>query len=376
MNSGTLPRPSPDLAAPRCVSHPFGQPLQVQRDGDRLVVTDPRPARAGDAPRDRIGRWQWRHGGTDADQDPELRWLGPCSGEPSAAHLLAIVEAAFTFEPRTARLLLQPPFASALNLVEHGLALPAAGGRWIVHREMFFQHAPMWLPQVASPIPLRYALTGDRRHPLRAAKRSGVLYQRHIPWLDCTFSFRSLDIDTDLPRFHRWMNEPDVAQVWQEDGDLAKHRGYLDAIAADPHMQSMIACLDGEPFGYFEAYWAKENRIAPFCEADDHDRGWHVLIGEPAFRGKAFATAWLTSISHYLFLADPRTRRIVGEPRADHRQQLRNLDRSGYAKVKEFDFPHKRAMLVTLLRERFFTDTLWWPREDEPATPTALQART
>jgi predicted GH43/DUF377 family glycosyl hydrolase len=87
---------------------------------------------------------------------------------------------------------------------------------------------------------------------------------------------------------------------------------------------------------------------------------------------------WLTSISHYLFLADPRTRRIVGEPRADHRQQLRNLDRCGYAKLKEFDFPHKRAMLVMLLRERYFTDTLWWPRDDEaflPSPSSSLTAR-
>lgn len=370
MNSGTpSTRPPPGPAAPRCVSHPSGQALQVQRDGDRLVVSELHPASAPRAG-ERIGRWQWKqvHG------ESTLQWLGPCSGEPSPEHLLAIIEAAFTFEPGTPALTLLPPFASALNLVEQGLALPAPDGRRLVHREMFFQHAPMWLPQVAPPIPLRYALTGTFRHPLRAAKRGGTLYQRHIPWLDRTFSFRSLDLEADLPRFHRWMNDPDVAQVWQEDGDLAKHRGYLDAIAADPHMQSMIACLDGEPFGYFEAYWAKENRIAPFSEAGDHDRGWHVLIGEPSFRGKAFATAWLTSISHYLFLADPRTRRIVGEPRADHRQQLRNLDRSGYAKVKEFDFPHKRAMLVSLLRERFFADTLWWPREDD--TPSTLPART
>jgi hypothetical protein len=40
----------------------------------------------------------------------------------------------------------------------------------------------------------------------------------------------------------------------------------------------------------------------------------------------------------------------------------RNLARSGYALVKEFDFPHKRAVLGTLLRERFFAEHLWLPQ--------------
>ena len=64
---------------------------------------------------------------------------------------------------------------------------------------------------------------------------------------------------------------------------------------------------------------------------------------------------------HYMFLDDPRTQRIVGEPAASHAQQIRNLDRSGFAKVKHVDFPHKRALLVQLLRERFFADRLWAP---------------
>jgi len=34
---------------------------------------------------------------------------------------------------------------------------------------------------------------------------------------------------------------------------------------------------------------------------------------------------------------------LSGEPKASHVQQIRNLDRAGFAKVKHFDLPHKRA---------------------------------
>ena len=74
---------------------------------------------------------------------------------------------------------------------------------------------------------------------------------------------------------------------------------------------------------------------------------------------------------HYMFLDDHRTMRIVGEPAAAHLQQLRNLDRAGFARIKNFDFPHKRATLVMLLRERFFADRLWQPAAKD--TPLATQ---
>ncbi|WP_454625854.1 GNAT family N-acetyltransferase [Bradyrhizobium cenepequi] len=157
------------------------------------------------------------------------------------------------------------------------------------------------------------------------------------------------------------MNDPRIDAFWNEAGDLEKHRTYLSRILADPHMLPLIGCFGDQAFGYFELYWAKENRIAPFYDADDYDRGWHVVVGEDAYRGRRYISAWLPSLMHYMFLDDCRTQRIVGEPAASHLQQLRNLEVSGFAKIKNFDFPHKRATLVMLLRERFFGDRLWLP---------------
>ena len=37
--------------------------------------------------------------------------------------------------------------------------------------------------------------------------------------------------------------------------------------------------------------------------------------------------------------------------------------------MKEFDFPHKRAMLGMLLRERFFGEALWIPQGDATVSP-------
>lgn len=249
-------------------------------------------------------------------------------------------------------------------LARQGLAVPASlpGARLQCRADMLWQYAPLWMPAAGAPYPVRYTMTGEKRHPLRPPKPSGLVYARHIPWLKRTLKLRAATVDGDTALLHRWMNDPDVAYFWQEEGDEDKHRRYLQGLVDDPHMLPLVVSLDDSPFGYFEIYWAKENRLAPFYDAHDHDRGWHVLIGEPAFRGKAFLTAWFPAIQHFQFLDDPRTQRVVGEPRADHVRQIANLDKAGFSKVKEFDFPHKRAMLVMLLRERFFGDGLYLPQ--------------
>ncbi len=256
----------------------------------------------------------------------------------------------------------------AAALARH-VALPA-GDELDVSVEAFWQQQDLWLLDraAARPYPFLPVMGANgQRHPRRPPKPAGVVYARQIPWLGKVLSFRVATVEEDAQRLNRWMNNPRVAQVWEEEGDLDFHRRYLQNLIDDPHMLPLIACADDRPFGYFEVYWAKENRLGPYYDAQDYDRGWHVLIGEDDIRGRAWVTAWLPSLMHYLFLDDSRTQRIVGEPRADHHQQINNLDRCGFAKVKEFDFPHKRAMLVMLLRERFFADRLWVPQGGAPA---------
>lgn len=343
-------------SAEALLAYPNGQRLRISIDGQRRTIEIA----------DDLRRSPWV---VDEDADGlTLEWGGSCCDEADDAHLLAALEAASTRWPGHASLTLAMSPADGAALVRSGLIQLNPGAWPTVSREALWQQPRLWLPAPRDAYPLRYTLTGGHRHPRRPPKHAGTLYQRYIPWLAKTLSFRSVDMAADLPLFHRWMNDPVVAYFWQEQGDLAKHRAHLEAIAADPHVSALIACFDGEPFGYFEVYWAKEDRIAPFYDADDFDRGYHVLVGEAGFRGKPYLTAWMPSISHYLFLDDCRTQRIVIEPRSDNQKMLKSLARCGYAHIKEFDFPHKRAVLGMLLRERFFGDALWIPQpEPEPA---------
>jgi acetyl CoA:N6-hydroxylysine acetyl transferase len=196
-----------------------------------------------------------------------------------------------------------------------------------------------------------------RQHPVRPEKPVGVIYQRSIDKLKSELTLRTIDRVADLPRFHRWMNDPRVAAFWEQAGSLDEQAAYLDKVARDAHTLPVLACLDGHPLGYFELYWAKEDRIAPYYQVDDYDRGLHMLVGEQHHRGPDKVEAWLTSLVHYMFLDEPRTQNIVAEPRHDNAKMIGYLERAGFSQEKVFDFPHKRAALMILPRKTFFDRT-------------------
>lgn len=224
-------------------------------------------------------------------------------------------------------------------------------------RRTFWQIAKPWLTAPASSETLlRYTQTGDVTHPVRPNNTEGTIYERHFPQIDMTFSLRTADPDADSQVFSDWMNLDRVAHFWDQRGTRAEHAAYLKERRDDPHMHPMIGYFDDHPFGYFEFYWAKEDRLGPFYDAGDFDRGLHLLIGDAQFQSAGKLKAWWSGVLHYMFIDDPRTERLVGEPRVDHVRHIAYMHRMGFHTLKEFDFPHKRAALTVIDREKFFND--------------------
>ena len=225
-----------------------------------------------------------------------------------------------------------------------------------LERDMFWQLPGDWLSQGdALPYPVTMIMDeSGRRHPRRRAKPAGEVYRRFDTGIQAWVSLRTLDIEQDLHRFMRWQNSERVAAFWEQSGTLEEHRAYLESQAKESRVLNLIGCIDDEPFAYFEAYWAKEDRIAPYYDAQDFDRGIHMLVGEDHHRGPHKVKAWLNALCHYLFLDDCRTTRIVSEPRSDNDRMIQHLQARRFAKPKEFDFPHKRAALMVLHRDAFF----------------------
>ncbi|MDO5103944.1 MAG: GNAT family N-acetyltransferase [Lautropia sp.] len=321
------------------VSHVGGQRHELTWDGDATIR-----CLLGE---DRVTHWLCQK---DADGLMRMTCREGRFGQEDGGleeTLLAVLESAFYFYQGEDSFYLDVSYLNDAFLERYAqldrLRLPR------VERNLFWQRPELWLPNVQKGVSYG-TIQSLSRSPLKHQGAVGVTYRRFIPWLGRTFSFRGIRIEEDLERFSRWMNDPFVSHFWEEQGSLDRHRSYLNDKQVDQNILTLLACLDDQPFGYFEVYWAKYDRIAPFCDAEEHDRGWHALIGEEDCRGKTYVCSWLPSLTHYLFLDDERTKRIVVEPRVDNDRMTNNLIRADYHLVKEFDFPHKKANLFEVSR--------------------------
>ncbi|GAB7363757.1 hypothetical protein MBLNU230_g4325t1 [Neophaeotheca triangularis] len=276
------------------------------------------------------------------------------------------------------------------------------------------------LPTFYPPPPVQYTNTNGTRHPIRPKppRQGETFYTRYIPSLGQYLSFRiaslsskpcqyrgplgsnttdatlspgvrdslrsgatgtptsvpssetnSLaaisrmnleDRDTtqlnDVELLHKWMNDPRVAYSWGEQGPLSHQRAFLEHGLTSKHSFPVIGCFDGRPFGFFEIYWVKEDRLAAHLggsigRAGDWDRGLHVLVGEQEFRGSHRVKVWLSALIHYCWLADMRTGNIMMEPRVDNHKLKRYLEEAGFHKEKEVAFSHKQSNLMVISRD-------------------------
>ncbi|KAI0795395.1 acyl-CoA N-acyltransferase [Abortiporus biennis] len=230
---------------------------------------------------------------------------------------------------------------------------------WLRGKTDLLARAPFpWIPSFTRT-PLVIAA-----HPLRPSKPQPgeLVYRKYLPMVHQFLEFHYMDIEEKdgptkgrhLAAFHKWQNNPIVNKGWGEAGPLEKHIQYVKELHAKPSVLPLIMSWDGELMGYTELTYIKEDHVAPHVPygVGDYDRGLHILVGEEKFRGNARSQGWMSGIMHYLFLADPRTDRIIGEPKESNPAVLKlSLD---IGMNIEFDFPYKRSVITRLSRDRFF----------------------
>ncbi|PGH19845.1 hypothetical protein AJ80_03762 [Polytolypa hystricis UAMH7299] len=243
------------------------------------------------------------------------------------------------------------------------------------------------LPTYFPPPRTEYTFTDGIRHPIRRKPpgQGEVFYVRYIPSVGQTLSFRvpilpskgplilnSMatyhrksrstsclpDIDAlsntgpnDVELLHKWMNIPRVSAFWGVAGAQSTQEKFLREQLTSRHSFPAFGCWDGKPFGYFEIYWVKEDRLGRLIDADKYDRGLHCLVGEEEFRGPHRVAIWLSSLLHSCFLADHRTENVIMEPRVDNERFISHLQKAGFSKQGEVTFPHKQSALMTISRD-------------------------
>ena len=189
-------------------------------------------------------------------------------------------------------------------------------------------------------------------NPLSSLRKSKIysfdnLLEKVNPRNGKKLSLRKINVDKDLDIFHEWHNKDFVSEFWELNFSKEKLKKYLEDLYDSNSTLPLIVELDGSPIGYFEVYWAFDDRIAPYCNPSVYDRGIHLLFGEERVLRTRHVFDALGLITDFCFYDDPRTEHIWGEPRADNTNVLKFAGAlTGWEVLEEFSFPHKRARLL------------------------------
>ncbi|ETS83919.1 hypothetical protein PFICI_05795 [Pestalotiopsis fici W106-1] len=363
-----------------------GKDLPEPLHNTSLFFTEPTDLKSSERPAE-SNNTPWGR----ARRSPSSTFLWEGAEAPTLGQAWLLVYILFTVRPQMeyCRLTLEgagkeslaTQLKSVLLAIDHPANPETAEDELLLLRSTFWQGAgspfgprTAWIPEDDEPetpkplssyplTPYENTMTSEPNtvltwHPRRPAKpRPGsVIYSRYIPHLKENFSMVALDWQNEehLRLFHEWQNDPRVSQGWNETGTLEQHREYLRKQHVDPHQVTILARFDDTFFAYFEVYWGKEDRLGAYYSAGDFDRGRHSLVGDIRFRGPHRVTAWWSSLMHYLFLDDPRTMFVVGEPKYTNSSVLGYDFIHGFGLDKFVDLPHKRSAFVRCSRERFF----------------------
>ncbi|KAF5328745.1 hypothetical protein D9619_011584 [Psilocybe cf. subviscida] len=244
-------------------------------------------------------------------------------------------------------------------------------------------HSRSWNLVPQPPFPSVSSFTRSEKviamHPLRPQKPAPgtILYRRWCCTVRQNIEITYFDVDgvadgsrigggvsRHMAAFHRWHNDERVNSAWGERGSLETHREYVESLLVDAHAWPCMLSWDGELMGYVEIVFAKEDHVAQYYPAGvvpgDWERGIHVLAGESRFVGAGRSELWVRSLLHYIFLADPRTDRVVGEPSVTNIGIAKVAVNSGFHFETVFDFPYKRSNLIFNPRDRFFRRCKLW----------------
>jgi RimJ/RimL family protein N-acetyltransferase len=170
-----------------------------------------------------------------------------------------------------------------------------------------------------------------------------------LPLLPDPFAVRVATV-ADAELVADWMGRPHLAKTWEYDWPVARWRQHLRVQLDGTYSLPVVGSISGTPHTYFELYRAAKDSIAEYYEADPHDIGLHVAIGEPDDVHQGLAAQVFPFLIGGVFDGDVACCRILFDP--DHRNVAARqaCEYFGCQYLGEHDMPNRRMALYAYER--------------------------
>lgn len=168
---------------------------------------------------------------------------------------------------------------------------------------------------------------------------------------DDSLSFHPLTRD-DLTLLHQWVQQPHVAEWWSEPPTFSDiQAAYLPSIDGVSSTRRFIACLDGQPIGFIQAYVVKGSGDGWWeDETDPGARGIDQFLADAERLNQGLGTAMVAAFVRRLF-EDPAVTKVQTDPSPHNLRAIRCYAKAGFRSVKEVVTPDGPAVLMVWERQ-------------------------
>ncbi len=166
------------------------------------------------------------------------------------------------------------------------------------------------------------------------------------------FTFARL-IDANLPRLHRWLQEPHV-RAHYDDGlrtleQVAAYYG--DCLRGREPTHLYLGSVDATPIAFLQTYRiADYPDYAAIVDVGDDAAGVDMLIGEPAYVDRGLGGPLLAAFVEQVVWSVTGARTCWIGPSVDNARAIRAYEKAGFVHVKTVDVPPEREYLMRLER--------------------------
>jgi RimJ/RimL family protein N-acetyltransferase len=187
----------------------------------------------------------------------------------------------------------------------------------------------------------------------KVASSPKILFSKQVNRVKRKISFRSLQIQTDLPRIHEWVNQEYAHEYWQLNGAFSQLFTIYQCMEHNPFAQSFIGLLNDAMVCQFDVYSVFADELREHIDPEMHDSGFHLLMAPNERPIHGLTTSVVECFLHYYF-SFSKARRMYAEPDVSNAKSIALLERCGFQRLKTIQMSYKKAHVYCLPREMFF----------------------
>lgn len=162
--------------------------------------------------------------------------------------------------------------------------------------------------------------------------------------------FRPLTED-DLPLLHSWLQQPHVAQWWDEPSTPQAIRDeYLPVVQGIDSTRAYLVHDRGRPIGFIQSYVVMDSQDGWWPqESDPGARGIDQFLADPLALNQGLGTAMVRAFIERLF-QDPAVAVVQTDPAPHNGRAIRCYEKAGFRRVGIVDTPDGAALLMRCAR--------------------------